>query len=129
MAQTSAAQTTTDTHRAQLEAARTELEGRLASLRSELQAVEEGDADVSFDEEGGEGSGVSVDRDRLVSLIATLEAQLNDTDASLAAVVAGTYGICESCGDPIPAERLEAVPNARLCVSCKAGGISGRRAS
>ncbi len=121
--------TTSDTHRAQLEAARVELERRLASLRAELQAVEEGDADVSFDEEGGEGSGVSVERDRLVALIAAVDAQLTDTAASMAAVGAGTYGTCESCGDTIPAERLEAVPTARLCVACKAGGISTRRAS
>jgi RNA polymerase-binding protein DksA len=29
------------------------------------------------------------------------------------------YGVCESCGKPISRARLEAVPAARLCVSCK----------
>jgi RNA polymerase-binding transcription factor DksA len=30
----------------------------------------------------------------------------------------GTYGLCEMCGDSIPARRLEAVPEARICVPC-----------
>jgi DnaK suppressor protein len=32
---------------------------------------------------------------------------------------AGTYGICERCGQPIAEERLEALPAARLCLNCK----------
>ena len=31
---------------------------------------------------------------------------------------AGTYGICEQCSVPIPSERLDAIPYARLCVPC-----------
>ena len=31
----------------------------------------------------------------------------------------GEYGTCESCGNPIARARLEAMPHARLCVSCK----------
>jgi RNA polymerase-binding transcription factor DksA len=30
----------------------------------------------------------------------------------------GTYGICESCGQPIASARLEALPFARFCVKC-----------
>jgi len=33
---------------------------------------------------------------------------------------AGMYGTCERCRRPIPSERLEAIPYARLCVSCLA---------
>jgi len=32
---------------------------------------------------------------------------------------AGIYGICESCGSPIPTERLELFPYATTCVACK----------
>ena len=32
----------------------------------------------------------------------------------------GTYGLCDSCGKPIAPERLEALPQASLCVNCKA---------
>jgi RNA polymerase-binding transcription factor DksA len=33
-----------------------------------------------------------------------------------------TYGTCERCGNPIPAERLEALPWAILCVDCARKG-------
>jgi RNA polymerase-binding transcription factor DksA len=31
----------------------------------------------------------------------------------------GSYGICESCGNPIGKLRLQAFPRATLCVTCK----------
>ncbi len=31
-----------------------------------------------------------------------------------------TYGLCEECGQPIDPARLEALPQATLCMSCKA---------
>lgn len=39
--------------------------------------------------------------------------------ASIAAVEAGTYGICEDCGDPIPEGRLLRIPDAVRCVPCQ----------
>jgi len=32
----------------------------------------------------------------------------------------GTYGFCDSCGQPIDPARLEAIPEANLCINCKA---------
>ena len=32
----------------------------------------------------------------------------------------GTYGFCDSCGQPIDPARLEAIPEASLCINCKA---------
>jgi RNA polymerase-binding protein DksA len=32
----------------------------------------------------------------------------------------GTYGLCDNCGQPIDPERLEALPQANLCLKCKA---------
>ena len=40
-------------------------------------------------------------------------------DAAIARLDAGAYGRCESCGKPIPAERLEALPSAALCIDCQ----------
>ncbi len=31
----------------------------------------------------------------------------------------GTYGFCDSCGQPIDPARLEAIPEASLCIKCK----------
>ncbi|HET6223066.1 MAG TPA: TraR/DksA C4-type zinc finger protein, partial [Dongiaceae bacterium] len=40
-------------------------------------------------------------------------------DAALEQADAGTYGICERCGQPIDPERLKIMPEATMCVSCK----------
>jgi DnaK suppressor protein len=40
-------------------------------------------------------------------------------EEALARVEAGTYGTCTSCGNPIGAERLEALPSAALCIECQ----------
>ena len=44
---------------------------------------------------------------------------VRDIDIALARIDDGTYGICTRCGMEIPAERLDAVPYAVLCVECK----------
>ncbi|MDX6485160.1 MAG: DnaK suppressor protein [Gaiellaceae bacterium] len=41
---------------------------------------------------------------------------LVEIDAALQRIDAGTYGSCEVCGKPIGAERLSAIPWARLCI-------------
>ena len=38
----------------------------------------------------------------------------------------GTYGLCDKCGQPIAPERLEALPQASLCVECKSKDSKGR---
>ncbi|HEX9654896.1 MAG TPA: TraR/DksA C4-type zinc finger protein [bacterium] len=39
----------------------------------------------------------------------------------------GTYGLCHECGKPIGKERLEAVPHARLCITCKSKEEKGKQ--
>ena len=48
------------------------------------------------------------------------KSQLAQVDAALAALDAGTYGTCRSCGMPIAPARLEAIPWAQLCIDCAA---------
>ncbi|HEX9934828.1 MAG TPA: TraR/DksA C4-type zinc finger protein [bacterium] len=40
-------------------------------------------------------------------------------DMALERIENGTYGLCQTCNNPINRERLEAVPHARLCIACK----------
>ena len=53
-----------------------------------------------------------------------LEKQLADIVAevehALEKYEAGTYGVCDLCGRPIGSARLEALPQANLCLDCKA---------
>lgn len=44
---------------------------------------------------------------------------VREIDAALTRLDAGTYGVCEVCGEAIPEERLAAVPYATLCVADK----------
>ncbi|GLW66437.1 molecular chaperone DnaK [Actinomadura rubrobrunea] len=48
-----------------------------------------------------------------------LRRSLEDIEAALARLDAGTYGICQDCGTKIPADRLEILPFARCCVPCQ----------
>src|ERR1043166_9111568 len=50
------------------------------------------------------------EREKDLSLLESLEAELADLALALRKVDEGTYGVCEACGKPIPTERLEAVP-------------------
>jgi sigma-B regulation protein RsbU (phosphoserine phosphatase) len=61
-------------------------------------------------------------RDRLESVIhhggaeLQLDGLLREVDEALARLAKGTYGLCETCGDPIEPERLEADPLVRFCI-------------
>jgi DnaK suppressor protein len=90
-------------------------------------ALEHEPGDVQFDEEGGEGGTANVDRELDLVLSAQARAAATEIDRALAKIDAGTYGLCEQCGRPIPDARLQALPQAALCVSCKSGGLSSRR--
>ena len=95
--------------------------------QAEALALEHEPGDVQFDEEGGEGGTANVDRELDLHLSAQAQAAIEEIDAALAKIAEGTYGFCESCGNPVPKARLEALPHARLCVSCKSGGLTARR--
>lgn len=82
--------------------------------------------DVQFDEESGEGDTIAVERGRDLALAAKAMEMIEEIDHALAKFDEGTYGICEVSGEPIPQERLEAIPWAREKVEYKVGGF-GRR--
>jgi RNA polymerase-binding protein DksA len=46
--------------------------------------------------------------------------QLAAVEHALVKYDEGTYGLCDSCGQSIGPERLEALPQANLCLNCKA---------
>jgi len=57
-----------------------------------------------------------------------LERQTEQVEAAMRARNRGTYGVCQECGSAIPAERLEARPEATLCVACQRRAETGRKA-
>ncbi|HEX3620980.1 MAG TPA: TraR/DksA C4-type zinc finger protein [Acidimicrobiales bacterium] len=93
-----------------------------------LELTDDGSSQDMADEDGfGEADTVSVERDRLLVVASDAHARVAEIDAALARVDAGTYGICEACQQPIPEARLDAVPEATLCVACKSGANLRRR--
>jgi DnaK suppressor protein len=59
------------------------------------------------------------EREQEISLANNAREVFEQSARALARLVAGTYGICESCGSPIGKNRLQAFPRATLCMTCK----------
>ena len=58
--------------------------------------------------------------EKRLALEKRLGESLNKVAHALQKYEAGTYGLCDSCGQAIEQARLEAIPQASLCLSCKA---------
>jgi len=88
----------------------------LASLTRDFSGIVEASADSNADDEHDpEGSTIAFERSQVSTLIEQARRRLDEIDAALARVADGTYGVCEMCGERIPAGRLEARPVARTC--------------
>jgi DnaK suppressor protein len=86
------------------------------------------DNSSSIEDELGEVSAAGVDNHMADTASATYERELDagleegaqhtldEVEAALARVDAGNYGVCEVCGKPVGADRLSAIPWARLCI-------------
>lgn len=89
------------------------------------QDIVEGDAEdgelssAAGDQHIADHAGEMVDREVDESLGANAGQIVREIDSALAKIDDGTYGLCARCGREIPEERLQAVPYATLCVSCK----------
>lgn len=95
------------------------------NYRAEADALIEGrePGDVQFDEESGEGDTLAVERERDLALSAQARQAVEQIDAALERIKAGTYGICTASGLAIPQERLKAIPWAAERVEYKVGGL------
>lgn len=97
---------------AKLEATKKELEKELTGLSA---PVDMGDDIDSFDEETDEATEFSAN----AGMIVTLKRRYHRVDDALAKIAAGTYGVCEQCGQPIEIEVLRVDPESRLCKNDK----------
>ena len=104
------------------------LTGQAVRLEDEANSlIEESEmGDVQFDDEGGEGDTMVVERERDLTLSAQARQTIADIEAALGRLTTGHYGYSTESGRPIPRERLEAIPWATMLVEEKVGGI-GRR--
>ena len=96
---------------------------RLASLTGDYDAVVAASRDTNADDEHDpEGATIAFERSQVGALVRQAEQHLAEVRAAIGRLDAGTYGTCETCGQPIATERLEARPVARSCVRCATPG-------
>ena len=62
----------------------------------------------------------SFELEKRLALEKRLKDSLADVEHALKKFEDGSYGLCDNCGQPIAPARLEALPQANLCVKCKA---------
>jgi DnaK suppressor protein len=67
-----------------------------------------------------EGADEASELEKRLALEERLGESLNEVEHALQKYEDGTYGLCDSCGRAIEQARLEAIPQASLCLSCKA---------
>lgn len=59
------------------------------------------------------------EREKIASLIRSLENKLAEINRALRMTERGDYGLCERCGQAIDPARLKVMPTATLCLKCK----------
>lgn len=103
-----------------------------AHLTTELQRLE-----GAAQDEGGRRTGSpfgkkeeeasqAFDMERRLALERSLTALLAEVRHALDKLQKGTYGRCDVCGESISEERLEVLPQANLCLKCKAKHARGK---
>ena len=108
------------------------LEDEQKRLNEELQAAED---NASTAEERREGSPFgkreeeateTLELEKRLALENRIRQELASVEHALDKIKKGTYGMCDSCGKPIDPARLEALPQATLCMVCKALAKNGK---
>lgn len=95
------------------------LQDKRAEILEQMGLLEQKPTDhgsISFGKRVGEGTAMAVDRLSQVAVHDRLQGTLADVDRALAKLAEGSYGRCDVCDEPIPEERLEALPWAVRCV-------------
>jgi DnaK suppressor protein len=108
-----------DKIRARLESERKRLMGELDGLQADVEPADdrrEGSPFGKREEEATE----SFELEKRLAIEKQVRANLVEVEHALDKIAKGTYGKCDVCGQAIPPERLEAVPHANLCLTCKA---------
>ena len=110
-----------DRVRGVLAAKRAETLALIAALTRDFDAIVAANAGVATDDEHDpDGSSTAFERAHVASLLDQAHEQLADLDRAEQRLEEGSYGSCQTCGRPIPIERLQARPTAATCVGCAA---------
>ena len=110
---------------AELAEVRGELKSEAAALRGDLARAAAEIAERLIDsardagDDEAEAGAKAFEREHDLAVTQNAQDQLDQGERALHRIDGGTYGVCESCGQPIGKARLLAFPRATLCVTCK----------
>ena len=82
-------------------------------------SMEDETQEIPSDNHPADVATITLDREIDYTLEENEERVLAAIDGALKRIDDGTYGICQTCGQPIAVERLEAVPYTTQCIDCK----------
>ncbi|MBF8303936.1 MAG: DnaK suppressor protein-like protein [Dehalococcoidia bacterium] len=101
------------------------LVGELEQLKADIRPSEvrrEGSPFGKREEEATE----SFELEKRLALEKQVREHLSEVEHALRKFEEGSYGLCDICHQPIDPARLEALPQANLCLDCKAKNAKGR---
>jgi RNA polymerase-binding protein DksA len=104
-----------------IDAARAALLAERGRLLVELGEPIENPAQMTYGSQAAAATQV-FEQQRDLALRDRSRIELHRVEASLRAIDNGTYGTCESCGNAIAPERLEAIPWVATCIDCARKG-------
>jgi len=102
-----------------LEQERMQLSSELQQLKAEEKSADEQREGSPFGKRE-EGATEAFEMEKRMLLERRLTDALAEVERALKKYESGTYGICDLCSQPIEPARLEALPQANLCLDCKA---------
>ena len=102
-----------------LEAERKHLNDELAQLQSNASTAEERREGSPFGKREEEAT-ETLELEKRLALENRIRQELAKVEHALDKIQNGTYGFCDNCSKPIDPGRLEALPQATLCMNCKA---------
>jgi DnaK suppressor protein len=103
----------------QLEAEYKRLTGELTQLQKSASSTEERREGSPFGKREEEAT-ETLELEKRLTLENRIRQEMAAVEHALDKIKKGTYGLCDNCGEPINPERLEALPQANLCLKCKA---------
>ena len=102
-----------------------DLRAEVDRLRADVASADQALGDLLRDAGTGAGddqadtSSKNFEREHEMSIANNASSMLVQSERALARIAAGTYGVCESCGEGVGKARLQVFPRATLCKDCK----------
>lgn len=106
-----------------VDSVRSYLEQEHKRLSDELEVRDDrptaGSSDASPVSEKGERAAQTFEMEKHFVDLRRIKDRLAEVERALEKIAKGTYGVCDSCGEIIPASRLEILPQTAFCAGCK----------